>query len=212
MQPAEPTLATSLTLAREAFMQPFLDPASIRKLLTGAAANLMPPLGILAAGYTLRTLRAVLGGERRTLPNWDGLMDLILGGLKLFLVHAAYVGVPLLLQHLGVGPPLFLVVLSLAALLNPMAQVCFAEQDQLAAAFALPALVSRIRKDLRRYLHATAVWYGTIFLLVLLLQGTNPALAWFLLAFVGFYLSLVFAGLFGRIGAAGAQPLAKDPD
>ncbi|MFQ5848382.1 MAG: hypothetical protein ACE5IQ_12020, partial [Candidatus Methylomirabilales bacterium] len=56
----------------DAFQHPFRDPQAVRKLLLGAAFNILPIVNLLALGYTLRLLEQVLGGEEERLPEWTG--------------------------------------------------------------------------------------------------------------------------------------------
>jgi len=98
----------------DAFQHPFRDPQAVQKLLLGAALNILPVINLLALGYTLRLLEQVLGGEEQRLPEWTGLGDLFVRGVKVLLVGSVYMAFPLLLLAGGAGSFLF----SIAALLS----------------------------------------------------------------------------------------------
>lgn len=182
----------------DAFQHPFRDPQAVRKLLLGAALNILPVINVLALGYTLRLLEQVLGGEEQRLPEWTGLGDLFVRGVKVFLVGAVYMAFPLLLLAAGAGSFLFSIAALLSGALEPMAQVHLARTGQIWPAFALPEIWTEIHLVLRDYLGALAVWYGVFFLIALVLSRTAPPLLWILGSFLGFYLYLFFASLFGR--------------
>jgi Protein of unknown function (DUF4013) len=69
-----------------AFSYPFQDPAWIRKILIGAVL-VLTIVGIPAVvGYVMRIMRAVVSGTDRPLPEWDGVGELWIDGLKAIVV------------------------------------------------------------------------------------------------------------------------------
>lgn len=182
----------------DAFQHPFRDSQAVRKLLLGAVLNTLPIVNLLSLGYTLRLLEQVLGGEEEHLPEWTGLGDLFARGLKVLLVGLVYMAFPLLLWAAGAGPFLFSAAALLSAALEPMAQVQLARTGQVWPALSLPKIWAEIQLVFRDYFLALVVWYSLFFLMTLALSGTAPPLLWLLGAFVGFYLYLFFASLFGR--------------
>ncbi|MFQ5804147.1 MAG: DUF4013 domain-containing protein [Candidatus Methylomirabilales bacterium] len=182
----------------DAFQHPFRDPQAVRKLLLGAVLIILPIANFLALGYTLRLLEQVLGGEEHRLPEWTGLGDLFIRGIKVFLVGAVYMAFPLLLLAAGAGSFFFSIAAIFSGAFEPMAQVHLARTGQIWPALALREVWGGIQVVLHDYLGALAVWYGVFFLIALLLSGTAPPLLWILGSFLGFYLYLFFASLFGR--------------
>ena len=75
-----------------AFM--FRDPRVVQKLLVGCLAVLLIPLfglGLVAlAGYSLATARGMLRGDEHPMPDWNDLGGLLLDGLKVAVVVAAF--------------------------------------------------------------------------------------------------------------------------
>ncbi|MEE9153913.1 MAG: DUF4013 domain-containing protein [candidate division NC10 bacterium] len=182
----------------DALQHPFRDPQAIRKLLLGAVFNTLPIVNLLTFGYTLRLLEQVLGGEEELLPEWTGFTDLFMRGLKVFLVASVYMAFPLFLLHVGANLFLFSIAALLSGILEPMAQVNLARTGRISEALALPRVWTEIKLIVGEYLGALAVWYVLFFLIATLLSGTAPLLLWILGSFVGFYLYLFFASLFGR--------------
>lgn len=181
-----------------AFQHPFRDPRAVRKLLLGAALSLLPIMNLLAFGYTLRLLEQVLQGEEEGLPEWTAFADLFVRGVKVFVVSSVYVAVPLLLQEAGANLFLVSLVALLSGALEPMAQVCLARSGRIWPALALPKLWTEIMLVLRGYLVALAVWYGVFLFIAVALSGIGAPLLWVLGSFIGFYMYLFFAALFGR--------------
>ena len=185
-------------LSIDAFQHPFRDPHAVRKLLLGAVLNTLPIANLLSFGYTLRLLEHVLEGEEEHLPEWTNLGDLFVRGVKVLLVGFGYIAVPVLLLVAGAGVFLFLIAALLFGALEPMALVHLARTGRVWPAFAVPKIWAEIQLVFRDYLGALVVWYGVFFLVALALSGTAPPLLWILGSFVGFYLYLFFASLFGR--------------
>lgn len=182
----------------DAFQHPFRDPRAVRKLLLGAVLNTLPIVNLLTLGYTLRLLEAVLGGEEERLPEWTDFGDLLVRGIKVLVVGFVYMAFPLLFLTAGAGSFLFSVAAILSGVLEPMAQVHLARTGQIWMAFALSKIWAEIQLVFRDYLRALAVWYGVFFVIALALSETAPPLLWILGSFVGCYLYLFFAALFGR--------------
>lgn len=182
----------------DAFQHPFRDPRAVRKLLLGAALNLLPITNLLAFGYTLRLLEQVLQGEEEGLPEWTAFADLFVRGVKVFVVGTVYVAVPLLLLEAGANLFLFSLAALLSGGLEPMAQVCLARSGRIWPALALPRVWTQITLELRKYLAALAIWYGVLLFIGVALSEMAAPLVWILGSFIGFYLYLFFAALFGR--------------
>ncbi|MFQ5959815.1 MAG: DUF4013 domain-containing protein [Candidatus Methylomirabilales bacterium] len=182
----------------DAFQHPFRDPQAIRKLLVGTTCNALPIVNFLALGYTLRLLEQVLDGEEKRLPEWTGFADLFMRGVKVFVVGSVYVAVPLLLLEIGANIFLASGAAFLCGALEPMAQVQLARTGRIWLAFALPKVWTEIKLILSEYLGALAIWYGAFLLIAAALSGIAPLLLWILGSFIGFYLYLFFASLFGR--------------
>lgn len=182
----------------DAFQHPFRDPQAVRKLLLGAVLNTLPILNLLAFGYTLRLLEQVLEGEEKCLPQWEGFGDLFVRGVKVLFVGSVYVALPLLLLQAGANLLMFSIAAGVCAALEPMAQVQLARTGRIWPAFALQKVWTEISLVLREYIAGLAVWYGTFFMIVGALSGTEPPLLWILGSFVGFYMYLFFSALFGR--------------
>lgn len=186
-------------MALEALQHPFRDPKAVPKLLLGATLNALPIVNLLAFGYTLRLLEQVLGGAEDRLPEWTDIADLFVRGLKVFVVASVYLVFPLLVLEAGANLLLFACAALLSGTLEPMAQVHLARTGRIWPAFALRTIWTEIRLVLSEYFGALVAWYGVFFLIVGLLSGTAPPLLWILGAFVGFYLYLFSASLFGRV-------------
>lgn len=182
----------------DAFQHPFRDPRAVSKLLLGAALNTLPIVNLLVFGYTLRLLEQVLGGEEERLPEWTALTDLLMRGVKVLVVGSVYMAFPLLLWSAGANLFLFSIAALVSGALEPMAQVYLARSGRIWPAFALPRIWVEIQLVLNDYLSALAVWYAVFILIAVALSGTVPPLLWILGSFVGFYLYLFFACLFGR--------------
>ena len=183
----------------DALQHPFRDAQAVRKLLLGAVLNMVPIANFMSFGYTLRLLEQVLDGEEQLLPEWRNPGDLFIRGVKVLVVGFVYMAVPLLLLAAGAGTFLFSLAALIAGLLEPMALVHLARTGTIGPAFALPTMWAEIQSVFGEYLGALVVWYAVFFLVALALSGTDPPLLWILGSFVGFYLYLAFACLFGRV-------------
>ncbi|MBI3003102.1 MAG: DUF4013 domain-containing protein [candidate division NC10 bacterium] len=184
-----------------ALRHPFAGRDSARKLVAGSLLNLVPILNLLALGYALRLMRQVLAGEETQLPAWEDWGGLFLDGIRVLVVGAAFAVGPLLLHWLGAGEVLTVLAFGLAAALEPMALVRLASFGRLSAAFEIGKVWQDVRLLFSGYLPAVLAWLAALFGFGVLLVGTRPPIAWILHGFVGFYLYLFFAALFGRVGS-----------
>lgn len=182
-----------------ALRHPFVGRESAKKLVAGSLLNLIPGVNLLALGYALRLMREVLAGEETELPAWEGWGTLFLDGLQVLLVGAAFALVPALLHLLGAGEVLTVLAFAAAATLEPMALVRLASSGRLGAAFEIGKVWQDVRLLFSAYLPAVLAWLAALFGFGLLLVGSRPPIAWILHGFVGFYLYLFFAALFGRV-------------
>ncbi|MEE9172821.1 MAG: DUF4013 domain-containing protein [candidate division NC10 bacterium] len=192
----------------DAFQHPFRDPQAVRKLLVGAACNTLPIVNLLSIGYTLRHLEQVLEGEEVCLPEWTDFPGLFMRGVKVFLVGSVYMAFPLLLLSAGINLFLFSIAALCSAALEPMAQVHLARTGRVWLAFTLPRVWTEIKLVLGEYLAALTVWYGVLLLIAVVLSEAAPPLLWVLGSFIGFYMYLFFASLFGR--ACSRSRVARD--
>jgi hypothetical protein len=104
MSTAPPASSGSVDFGR-AFTSVTEDPDWIKKVLVGGAFTLLSSVlvGIpFVLGYFARTLRNVVDGAPRPLPEWDDLGGLFSEGLRLTAVYLVYLlGVALLFGGLG---------------------------------------------------------------------------------------------------------------
>lgn len=148
----------------KAFGYVFEDERWATKLITTAAIALIPVFGTLSLmGYVISTIRNVMAGHPRPLPEWQDLGTYFMDGLKMFVVNLVYnlpltllswlIVFPIILPFLGgqnedlmtalgivaiVLIILISIVLMLAWLLMiillPMAQIVFAARGEIGAA------------------------------------------------------------------------------
>jgi len=114
MSTAAPAPSGSLDFGR-AFTSVTEDPDWIKKILIGGAFALLSSVlvGIpFVLGYFGRTLRNVVAGTARPLPEWDDLGGIFSEGLRLAAVYLVYLlGVALVFGGLGclfMAPVMFL--------------------------------------------------------------------------------------------------------
>lgn len=184
-----------------ALRHPFAGHDSAKKLVVGSLLNLIPGANLLALGYALRLMRDVLAGEETELPPWEGWGNLFLDGVRVLVVGVAFVLAPALLHWLGAGEVLTVLAFGAAATLQPMALVRVASSGRLGAAFEIGKVWQDGRLLFSGYFPAVLAWLAALFAYGLLLVGSHWPLAWILHGFVGFYLYLFFAALFGRVGS-----------
>ncbi len=184
-----------------ALRHPFAGHDSAKKLVAGSLLNLIPGANLLALGYALRLMRDVLAGEETELPPWEGWRSLFLDGVRVLVVGVAFVLAPALLHWLGAGELLTVLAFGAAATLQPMALVRVASSGRLGAAFEIGKVWQDVRLLFSGYFPAVLAWLAALFAYGLLLVGSRWPLAWMLHGFVGFYLYLFFAALFGRVGS-----------
>ncbi len=185
------------------------------------AAFSIAPLAVLmnlpGVGYALRTYRLALTTEDEPLPEWSGWEGLILSGLATIAITLVYCMLPILLLVLGLGllvkggVLLFLgMVLMVLGVLSgvfalfflPMALAHHLVRQRVEAAFHPAILWEGISGVLAEYVATYLVCVG-LYILAGLLSAIPyvGALAW---PFVGFYLLLVQAKMFGRVCAKAA--------
>jgi hypothetical protein len=82
-----------------------------------------------------------------------------------------------------------------------MALVRLASFGRLGAAFEIGKIWQDVRLLFSGYFPAVLAWLAALFAYGLLLVGSRWPLAWILHGFIGFYLYLFFAALFGRVGS-----------
>jgi len=186
---------------RAALRHPFAGRDSAKKLVAGSLLNLIPGLNLLALGYALRLMRDVLAGEETELPPWENWGALFLDGVRVLVVGLAFAAAPALLHRLGAGDLLTVVAFGVAATLEPMALVRLASFGRLSAAFQIGKVWQDVRLLFAGYFPAVLAWLTALFAFGLLLVGSHWPVAWILHGFVGFYLYLLFAALFGRVGS-----------
>ena len=162
--------------------------------------------------------RVGVGGEPERLPRrlkgpvveppiqeevapWEGWGNLFLDGVRVLVVGVAFVLAPALLHWLGAGEVLTVLAFGVAATLQPMALVRVASSGRLGAAFEIGKVWQDVRLLFSGYFPAVLAWLAALFAYGLLLVGSRWPLAWMLHGFVGFYLYLFFAALFGRVGS-----------
>ncbi len=184
-----------------ALHHPFAGRDSAKKLVAGSLLNLIPGLNLLTLGYALRLMRDVLAGEETELPPWEGWGGLFLDGVRVLVVGVAFVLAPATLHWLGAGEVLTVLAFGVAAALEPMALVRLASFGRLGAAFEIGKIWQDVRLLFSGYFPAVLAWLAALFAYGLLLVGSRWPLAWILHGFIGFYLYLFFAALFGRVGS-----------
>lgn len=184
-----------------ALRHPFVGRDSARKLVAGTLLNLVPVLNLLVLGYALRLMRDVLAGEETELPVWERWGELFLDGVRVLVVGLAFALLPAGLHWAGAGELLTVLAFGMAATLEPMALVRLASFGRLAAAFEIGKVWQDVRLLFSGYFPAVLAWLGALFVFGVLLVGTRPPIAWILHGFVGCYLYLFFAALFGRVGS-----------
>ncbi|MCI0370023.1 MAG: DUF4013 domain-containing protein [candidate division NC10 bacterium] len=184
-----------------ALRHPFAGRDSAKKLVAGSLLNLIPGLNLLPLGYALRLMRDVLAGEETELPPWEGWGSLFLDGVRVLVVGFAFALAPILLHWLGAGELLTVLAFGVAAALEPMALVRLASFGRLGAAFEIGKIWQDMRLLFSGYFPAVLAWLAALFAYGLLLVGSRWPLAWILHGFIGFYLYLLFAALFGRVGS-----------
>jgi hypothetical protein len=185
------------------------------------AAFSIAPLAVLlnlpGVGYALRVYRSALTTRNEPLPEWGQWEGLILNGLVTIGITLVYCMVPILLLVLGLGllvkggVLLFLgmVLLVLGVLSGvfalfflPMGLAHYVVRQRLEAAFHPGILWGGITRVLTEYVATYLVCIG-LYILAALVSAIPylGAVAW---PFLGFYLLLVQAQLFGTICAKAA--------
>lgn len=148
----------------KAFGYVFEDERWTTKLITTAAIALIPVFGTLSLmGYIISTMRNVMAGHPRPLPEWQDLGGYFMDGLKMFVVNLIYnlpltllswlIVVPIILPilggqnedlmtALGIVAIVLIILISIVLLLGwllmiillPTAQIVFAARGEIGAA------------------------------------------------------------------------------
>ena len=174
----------------KSFSYPFEDNQWISKLGLGALISLVPILNFAWIGYTVETMKNVIAGEPRPLPDWSDLGKKFMDGLFLAIAMLIYSLPGLLLLGLPIAfmviPALFnndfnllnalttvltgvttgvlgcLVVLYalVVAFLYPAVMLHFANKSTFGACFEFKAIFALVSSGFSDYLTAWAVWIG----------------------------------------------------
>lgn len=175
----------------------------------------------LASGFIMRKLKNIIELDKSSVRWEDQLAELILLGMKTFIVTAGYLAVPLLLMFTGgffisnlsqgnisslfyfqghVIEVVMTVALLVAAYLLPMALCLTIESNNIAEGFNIPQILDRINLIPREYFKAVlaviAVYLASLVLTVLILHWIVGS---FIAGFVYFYDALFTVHLTGRI-------------
>lgn len=171
-----------------AFTFIFKDPDWVRKTVVGGLFVALSFLivGIfIVMGYAARLARNVVAGHDLPLPEWDEIGEMLVEGIKLFVVTLAYIS-PMILVYaavmfaaivsgssdaaeaLGVlSGCMMLLIIPLAILLMillPVALVSVAVTGSIASAFDLPEIVRFIRHNFVNYILAVVIYLVANFL------------------------------------------------
>ncbi len=197
-----------------AIRMPLDDPNWLVKILIGGALTLIPIINLLSHGYALEAMRRSINGCPE-MPEWDDWGDKFVKGLVALLVSLIYC-IPLLiimgaggglgaLMNGGMGTGLFFatgyaigfILLLFIGFVIPMALAHYIATGSVGSAFALGAVLGRIRERLSDY--AVAYVMAVVMLLLVGLVGKLPIIGWLLGAFLYFYVLIVIAVLFGAV-------------
>lgn len=96
----------------QAFTYVFEDERWVSKLLLGALIMLIPIFGMFAVlGYVVATIRNVLAGAIRPLPEWDNLGEYFVDGLMVIVANLVY-ALPLIILACVIAVPSLLPILA----------------------------------------------------------------------------------------------------
>lgn len=183
----------------------------ILKLGLGSLLMAIPVVDFLAGGYRYRLMQQGIRNAAE-MPEWREWGALFITGLYLLLIRIAYLILPVFLfialflatyqRDISTFTFYFvlllaLILFSLPAFLLPMASVSFAASGKVRDAFDLPAIINRIRGEVKSYLSiillAIAMWLLLTFVVFIPYVGL-------LLTMIGsFYIYCVTSMLFGEV-------------
>ncbi|MBK35283.1 MAG: hypothetical protein CME26_07090 [Gemmatimonadetes bacterium] len=193
---------------------PFRDPTDRLRLLVGGMLSLVPFVNFIAWGYLYRVFVDGLNrSPSLTPPSWEAWRTYWSVGLRLFVITLGYL---ILIVFAGVavlgisggdieGPQQILMVglLSMAAfnVISPVIYARYAEERRIWAAFEPDVLFRDLRQVVRvEYVQLCLLYLGLWMMTFLILVGI-PYVGPVFLSIFHFYLSLVFAFVFGHVVA-----------
>ena len=193
---------------------PFRDPTDRLRLLVGGMLSLVPFVNFVAWGYLYRVFVDGLNrAPSLTPPSWEAWRTYWSVGLRLFVITLGYL---ILIVFAGVavigisggdieGPQQILMVglLSMAAfnVISPVIYARYAEERRIWAAFEPDVLFRDLRQVVRvEYVQLCLLYLGLWMMTFLILVGI-PYVGPVFLSIFHFYLSLVFAFVFGHVVA-----------
>ena len=197
----------------ETLRVPVLGHASRVRVVVGGLLSIIPFVNFVAWGYLYRVFIDGLNGTPSlVLPSWGEWRAYWSVGLRLFVITLGYL---VLIAFAGVAvltifasgsfddPQKILTIglLSLAAfnILSPVVYARYAEERRIWAAFEPDVLYRDLRRIVRiDYVQLCLLYLGIWMMTFLILVGI-PYLGPVVLSVLHFYLSLVFAFVFGRI-------------
>ena len=209
----EPNPQQTAVLLVESLRVPATQPASRTRILVGGLLSIIPIVNFIAWGYLFRIF---IDGLNRapalSLPPWEGWRTYWSVGLRLFVITLGYLviiafAVVAALAIVGKGnfeePQKVLVIglLSLAAFnaLSPVVYARYAEEHRIWAAFEPDVLWRDLRRIVRiDYVQLCLLFVGLWMMTFLILVGI-PYLGPLVLSVLHFYLSAVFAFVFGHL-------------
>lgn len=206
----------------KSFSFPFEDEKWLSKLVIGAIVSAIPIVNIIFAGYIVDTIRNVMAGLARPLPEWVDWGDKFMKGLILFLASLVY-SIPVICvsvlaffpimavsnaqnnqnmqealgwftSGVGILALCFLTLYGLAlSFFLPAVLVNFARKGTFASCFEFGEIVSVFSKDMGKYLTA---WL--IFLIASIVVSVIVSVVGGVLAFIpclGWILAWVLGGV-----------------
>ncbi len=208
---------------------PIQDKQWPAKIAIGGVVSAVPILGFCGMGYIVGLLRKVIKKEEGGLPEWSNWGKLFTDGILYWVICFLYMLIPCLIAGLGMVAAggcairlafgafvIFIaVIVGLAAgFILPMAICQYAATDDFKSAFAWKVMQEKIKSISKDYGLAYLTVIGLLiagyivcFILGLIIIG------WILFPFLFFYLSLVFARMFGEIypsGSSSQEPVVSD--
>jgi hypothetical protein len=206
----------------KSFSFPFEDEKWLSKLVIGAIVSAIPIVNFIFAGYIVDTLKNVMAGLARPLPEWVEWGDKFMKGLVLFLASLVY-SIPIicvsilafaplmaisnnqnnpqmqdtlgwLTSGLGLAALCFITLYGLAlSFFLPAMMINFARKNTFSSCFEIGEIVRIFSSDMGKYLTA---WL--IFLVASIVVSTVVGLIGGVLAFIpclGWILAWVLGGV-----------------